>query len=437
MNLQLQTQKHALLTQQRARNGRTAVDGKQLFFSGPCSLQKRVQIPLTPVHLRNVIDMARFSPALRRISFPWNSFGAAMALILCWIPNTEAAAPSGASQGWTWCTDQDMTKLDRRVAACTAIIDAARTESGDRAEAYGNRGIAYYNNGDKRQAVKDLQQAIAIEETSASSYRFRGIIHLAERDYAKAFVRFDEAIRREPNNALAFGARGGAFLNNKDFDRAIADYDEALRLDPTFTLALRNRAVAYVEKGDYDRAIADCDSVVRTYADSFDGFYCRGRGYAAKGDTERALADYAKAIELGPRIAATFRARAQLNWRNKAWDNARADYVRVSDLAPQDPAALTALGLLDLRIPDATSALVRFDAAIAADPEYTDAYIGRGEALLQGKDSEQARNELNEAIRHERFNAEAFRRCSLARLGLGHELADAISDCNKALQLRP
>jgi len=161
-----------------------------------------------------------------------------------------------------------MTKLERRVAACTAIIDAARTESGDRAEAYGNRGIAYYNNGDKRQAVKDLQQAIAIEETSASSYRFRGIIHLAERDYAKAFVRFDEAIRREPNNALAFGARGGAFLNNKDFDRAIADYDEALRLDPTFTLALRNRAVAYVEKGDYDRAIADCDSVVRTYADS-------------------------------------------------------------------------------------------------------------------------------------------------------------------------
>lgn len=93
--------------------------------------------------------------------------------------------------------------------------------------------------------------------------------------------------------------------------------------------------------------------------------------------------------------------------------------------------------MLDLRIPDATSALVRFDAAIAADPEYTDAYIGRGEALLQGKDSEQARNELNEAIRHERFNAEAFRRCSLARLGLEHELADAISDCNKALQLRP
>jgi hypothetical protein len=112
------------------------------------------------------------------------------------------------------------------LASCFTLLSGGSTQS---AEAFYNRGVAYFNN----------------------------------KDYDKAIAEFDAAIRIRPDYAGAFYYRGGSYSMKNDYGRAIADLDAAIAIKPDYAFAFYLRGLVYAMKGDLAAAIADWEEALK------------------------------------------------------------------------------------------------------------------------------------------------------------------------------
>jgi len=127
---------------------------------------------------------------------------------------------------WPDCSKGD--DVDRRLTACTAIIE-------------GN----------------DLGQ----RELSAA-YTVRASLYLAKNQFDLAIEDLAKAIELDPAAAPAYDLRGAAFHRMGKFDRAIEDFNEAIRRNPKFLTAYSNRGHAYLAIGERELAMADFRKVL-------------------------------------------------------------------------------------------------------------------------------------------------------------------------------
>jgi Flp pilus assembly protein TadD len=104
------------------------------------------------------------------------------------------------------------------------------------AEAYNNRGLAFYNLERHQQAIND----------------------------------FSQAIRMNPQYAEAFNNRGNAYYALDQYEKAEADFNKSLELKPKYSKALLNRGLTYFQMNkseesckDFRRAcdLGDCDGL--------------------------------------------------------------------------------------------------------------------------------------------------------------------------------
>src|SRR5437016_146462 len=74
-----------------------------------------------------------------------------------------SAAANSQSQNWDWCTGRDNPTFDQRIDACTAIINSGSETPSDRAKAWGNRAVAYANNGNTERALRDYEESLRLD----------------------------------------------------------------------------------------------------------------------------------------------------------------------------------------------------------------------------------------------------------------------------------
>ncbi|MGB6935115.1 MAG: tetratricopeptide repeat protein [Xanthobacteraceae bacterium] len=175
----------------------------------------------------------------------------------------QAQAPGVTNAGICASTDDDAYPPQRRVEACSALIDTLADQPTALAAALVNRGTIYCYINKSQLALTDLDRAIALDPKNERAFRERSNTYRTVGRLDKALSDANEAVRLDPNDAQAFEKRGNVFTNNGQYDRAIADYDRAIALDPGFALAYNNRGAAYGKKGDLDCAIADYQQALR------------------------------------------------------------------------------------------------------------------------------------------------------------------------------
>jgi tetratricopeptide (TPR) repeat protein len=84
-------------------------------------------------------------------------------------------------------------------------------------------------------AIVDCTEAIRLDPNDAEAYKERGNAYFSKRDYDHAIADCTEAIRLgllSPDYDLPYVLRAWAYLGKEDYDQAIADYTEVLRIDP-------------------------------------------------------------------------------------------------------------------------------------------------------------------------------------------------------------
>ena len=115
------------------------------------------------------------------------------------------------------CKNEDVG-TQKRIEACTSVVDLAKDDDDLRAEALLQRGVLQEFAGDKDAAVKD----------------------------------YSEVIKLDPSSAVAYFNRGNVYDQMGEHDRAIADYTEAIKIDPTDPDVFNNRGQAYDAQGESD-----------------------------------------------------------------------------------------------------------------------------------------------------------------------------------------
>jgi tetratricopeptide (TPR) repeat protein len=118
------------------------------------------------------------------------------------------------------------------------------------------------------------------------------------------------AIKLNPNEAYTYQNRGDAKQALGDLDGALADINQAIRLNPALPSPLIHRVVIWRAKGDLDRAIADGTAAVRLASNPppnimtppgsiiISAHLNRGLAYESKGDYEHARADFAATLDI-------------------------------------------------------------------------------------------------------------------------------------------
>jgi tetratricopeptide (TPR) repeat protein len=176
-----------------------------------------------------------------------------------------------------------------------------------RASAYAERGSAYGEkarylralklapagecNGIFEQAIKDHDQAVALDPENPEVYFQRGMTryYIVALDpsggsaamnafYAPAKADFSKVIEKDPRNARAFEMRGVVEEATEEHDQAIADYERESALDPKVGRhkvadAYCNRGTFYLRNKQYDLAVPDFEKSIEIGSSS-DGCDC-------------------------------------------------------------------------------------------------------------------------------------------------------------------
>jgi Flp pilus assembly protein TadD len=98
------------------------------------------------------------------------------------------------------------------------------------AEAYNNRGLAYYNLERHQQAINDFSQAIRMKPQYAEAFNNRGNAYYALDQYQKAEADFNKSLQLKPKYAKAHLNRGLAFFQMKKMEKSCVDFRRACDL---------------------------------------------------------------------------------------------------------------------------------------------------------------------------------------------------------------
>jgi tetratricopeptide (TPR) repeat protein len=176
-------------------------------------------------------------------------------------------------------------------------------DDANKATAYYNRGIAYYDLENYKAAIADYTSALRIDPGYAAAYNNRGIAYRKLENYKAAIADYTSALKINPDDADAYYNRGNAYYNLENYTAAIADYTSALRINPGYAAAYNGRGNAYTNIGNYNEAIADFKSALRINPDYAGAYNNRGYAYEKLKNYTAAIADYTSALRINPDFA--------------------------------------------------------------------------------------------------------------------------------------
>ena len=346
-----------------------------------------------------------------------------------------AMASSGslalAQSDWSSCSSGEPVRI---IQGCTAILSPGnKIPATQRALAYVNRGIAYYDRGelDKARAdytaairldpkrteafhnradlelrlgeieaaIVDYTQVITLDPKYGSAYNGRGNALRESGQIDRAIADYNQAIKIDPRSPFAFNGRGNALRDKGQIDAAISDYNQAITLNPKYTTALIGRANAFSDKGRWQDAIKDYDTAIGFDPKDATAYNNRGTARQNLGDLARAIDDYTLALGLDPARAAFYFNRALAYHRKGEPERALADYSATIERDSNYAYAYHNRGLLYHAKGDFERAIADFTKAIEINPQYAQSYLSRGMANLRGGDVRNAIDDLRQSLR--------------------------------------
>jgi tetratricopeptide (TPR) repeat protein len=249
--------------------------------------------------------------------------------------------------------------------------------------AYLTRGSVYWTNGQRDAALRDYDQAIALNSQNAKAYLGRGNVYLDQGRYEDSLRDYDKALKVNPGLADAHNGRGQVLGYKGQVAEAIREFKRAIELYPELAQAHYNLANAFHALGAVDAAIDSYDRVIGLRPDFANAYNSRGSLFDNKGQVDAAIRDYDRAIELRPDFAEAYSNRCSAHDVKGQGDAAIRDCDRAIELRPDFAEAYTNHGNALQGKGQYQAAIKDYDKAIELKPALTVAYQNRAMALAQ------------------------------------------------------
>jgi tetratricopeptide (TPR) repeat protein len=125
------------------------------------------------------------------------------------------------------------SKENKKIAEYTKILK----KDSNNAEAFYQRGYAYFNKKDYAKAIEDFTSAIKINPELTKAYLCRGCAFIETEDYEKAVSDMNRVQEGETRNEILFLVytyRGFAYKKLGNFDSSVTEYKKAFEIDPKY-----------------------------------------------------------------------------------------------------------------------------------------------------------------------------------------------------------
>lgn len=149
-----------------------------------------------------------------------------------------------------------------RCAEAIAIFTQLIKRNPNSATDYNNRGLVYFQSGQREAALEDYNYAIDLNPRLDSAYNNRANYYAAEGDFLEAILDYDTAIDLNPGNVRAWINQGITFRDLKMYERAIECFDLALCMGRLEGHIYAERGRTYHLWGDWNYAVADYERAI-------------------------------------------------------------------------------------------------------------------------------------------------------------------------------
>jgi tetratricopeptide (TPR) repeat protein len=175
----------------------------------------------------------------------------------------------------------------------------------------------------RKQSYLEFEERVA---NAPYSFNKQGLLAVKEGRYNDALKQFDEAIAMDKTYAEAYYNRG--LLKQKMYKllEAIDDLDAALSLAPGNYLYLQSAAKARYDYGDYKIALNELDKLIRLNKNNGSAFLLHGMAKNKLKKYTEAVEDFSQAIKLSANPAEAYLSRGNTEHDMNKNDAACADW---------------------------------------------------------------------------------------------------------------
>nr|XP_027785452.1 tetratricopeptide repeat protein 6 [Marmota flaviventris] len=203
--------------------------------------------------------------------------------------------------------------------------------------AYEGRAVVCLQMGNNFAAMQDINVAIKIN-TTAEFITNRGVIHEFMGQKQNAIKDYQAAIALDPKYSLAYFNAGNIYFHHRQFSQANDYFSKALKFDPEDDHALMNRAITNTILNKYEEAEEDFACAVEHCPFWAAVYFNRAHLYCCLEKYELAEEELSKALSLKPNDTLAYHLRAKVRGKIGLIEQAMADYNQALDL--EDACAL-------------------------------------------------------------------------------------------------
>lgn len=208
-----------------------------------------------------------------------------------------------------------MSRKQRRLAPVQLIRGQGPKPSDQSLRASAHRKA---KQGDYNAAIALLTQLIMRHPNRALDYNNRGLIYFQSGQRDKALADYNKALQLNPELDSAYNNRANYYASNGQLAEALTDYETALDLNPGNTRTWINQAITFRELGLYDLALENLDMALMLGGLEDHIYAERGRTYHLRGDWNCAIADYQRTLATLTHSGSASRLRRSIEvWMNQ------------------------------------------------------------------------------------------------------------------------
>ena len=344
------------------------------------------------------------------------------------------------------CRSNDRARI---MSGCTIVLQNKVATNTDKSEAMWRRGEVFLDQNQMDAALLDLNKAVELNPKSADALAQLGRGVKLKGDNARALVHLSAALKIAPSFEYALRHRAETYANLARYAEGLADINQVIAINPTSIAGLGVRGRIHRLAGSLDLALADLNRALIMQPNYPYGYHQRGDAYMSKGDYAKALADYDRWLALQPtntmaqsRRAAAF---AQVLAAGGMPAAVPAQPVQQPAATPQQPRPTPVVQSSPVPPPAAAPVNQNVEQMLQqmrgarqssnwqavhtlatqvlnVQPNWAEAYLFRGIALVMNNKLVEADKDLSRAIEIDPTTAEALFFRGLVRIDLGRGL---------------
>lgn len=291
------------------------------------------------------------------------------------------------------------------------------------AELHANLGTAYYFSGRYSDAAREYRQALKLKPTLTNAHYFLGASLAEDGKCEQALPYLEKDFPRISDPALKRMIGADAVR----CEMALGQSDRAADLVPALSKQFPNDPeVLYLSGHVYSElATQASERLLETAPASYQAHQFNAEVLEMQGKLDDAMAEYRKVLTLNPRLAGIHYRLGRLlltgSPDNAKLEEARHEFEEELKIDPGNAAAEYELGDMALQARQWNDAIDHFRRAADAQPNFTEAMIGLGKALVSAGRPQDAVVPLEKAVRLDPANPNAHYQLSFAYRRVGRD----------------